>query len=76
MGCLQTQGVALGWYVVPFQGCYVAPFQGFIDGMDSRPRALPWAGMSCPFRALLMAWTPDPGRCPGLVCRALSGLLC
>ena len=30
---------------------YVAPFQGFADGWVSEPRALPWAGISRPFRA-------------------------
>ena len=30
---------------------YVSPFQGFADGWVSEPRALPWAGMSRPFRA-------------------------
>jgi hypothetical protein len=30
---------------------YVSPFQGFADWWVSEPRALPWAGMSRPFRA-------------------------
>jgi hypothetical protein len=33
------------------------------------------APMLRPFRALRMGGYPNPGRCPGLVCRALSGLI-
>src|SRR5207249_6406653 len=29
----------------------VAPFQGWAQGRPLRPRALPWAGVSCPFGA-------------------------
>jgi len=34
---------------------------------------LPWAGMLRPFRATIFN-NFNPGRCPGLVCYALSGL--
>jgi len=59
-----TQGVALGWYVTPFQGFtffyltqgvalgwYVTPFQGFII-VVIYSRVLPWADILRPFRAL------------------------
>jgi hypothetical protein len=107
-----TQGVALGWYITPFQGWdaqqqttqgvalgwYVTPFQGWGTLNNRLPRALPWVGMSRPFRAAILnnrppralPWagmsrpfraggpstTDYPGRCPGLVCHAPSGLGC
>ncbi len=36
------------WAMVIF---YVTPFQGYFHYLRSIPRALPWAGMSCPFGA-------------------------
>gem|GEM_PF-4612769 len=37
------------------------------------PRALPWAGMSCPVGAAHGGGHRFPGRCPGLVCPAPLG---
>jgi len=56
--------VALGWHITPFQGS---------NHCNVLPRALPWAGMLRPFRAQIIVMS-YPGRCPGLICYALSGL--
>ena len=45
------------------------------SGDPSCPRAFSWAIMSRPFRACAGGRTPVPGRCPGLVCHAPSGLI-
>ncbi len=60
-----SQGCALGWYVVPLQGTVCFP--------SLVPRAAPWAGMWCPFRARSDFRFWYPGLHPGLVCGAPSG---
>jgi hypothetical protein len=44
LSCVFTQDVILGNFIMPFQGGYVVSCH--------LPRALPWAVLLCPFRAV------------------------